>query len=641
MSHANQCPPKFCDDVLCLPHIDSETIQPSDTVPYDPLLGLTLEDAETAIHRVNNNDSHADLESIAFPRSASAHPSDSSGQLNQTRPHGVNAETFYRGSFQDPSPSARDSASMGSSQSVYAEPAHGSRAQSAASSRASSHQEKTSQRLPNPAVKILNAWLSQHQQDPYPTSQEKHELEEQTGLSKIQITNWFTNARRRKMIGRLPTPSTDQVNNSFLSPLERWKHSPPETEAAATSDIMRALADTPYSSDQSSTQGGVALDGWSSNSSRSSFVFGAPSIEHSQSSGSEVSYRHSHSSTPYQRPPTPLPGMRARRHRRRRPPRPMESRKQGKKDDARPYQCTFCCDAFRSKYDWQRHEKALHLPVDRWRCAPVGGIVQAGGGSLCVFCRETTSDPEHLETHNYFACRQKPSGKRVFLRKDHLRQHLRLTHDVSYHPSMDDWQELTPRLISRCGFCDANFETWEERVEHIANHFKEGADMNQWKGEWGFEPDVKCLVENAMPPYLIGQERRTMDPWLTSTAVRSIEDEQSIFANEAPNALSRYVGLRQEIHRYLREQMAIGIHPSDQMVQDHARWIAYGNDDPWNQTYADEPAWIEALRREVGLADSMMLDERSPLDIPDTSNDFSLSEVEFLRDTLDPTLYEL
>ncbi|KAK1149704.1 hypothetical protein N8T08_005257 [Aspergillus melleus] len=602
MSHVNQCPPKFCDDVLCLPHIGSEAIQPSDIVPYDPLLGLTLEDAETAIHRVNNNDSHADSETIAFPRSASAHPSDSSGQLNQTRPHGVNAETFYRGSFQDPSPSARDSASMGSSQSFHADPAHGSRAQSAASSRASSYQEKASQRLPNPAVKILNAWLSQHQQDPYPTGQEKHELEEQTGLSKTQIANWFTNARRRKMIGRLPTPSTDQVNNSFLSPLERWKHSPPETEAAATSDIMRALADTPYSSDQSSAQGGVALDGWSSNSSRSSFVFGAPSIEHTPT----------HASTGNERPSSST-------------------------------QKTPSADGIKeaSKYDWQRHEKALHLPVDRWRCAPVGGIVEADGGNLCVFCRETTSDPEHLETHNYFACRQKPSAKRVFLRKDHLRQHLRLTHDVSYHPSMDDWQELTPRLISRCGFCDANFETWEERVEHIANHFKEGADMNQWKGEWGFEPDVQCLVENAMPPYLIGQERRTMDPWLTSTAVRSIEDEQSIFANEAPNALSRYVGLRQEIHRYLREQMAVGIHPSDQMVQDHARWIAYGNDDPWNQTYADEPAWIEALRREVGLADSVMLDERSPLDIPDTSNDLSLSEIEFPWDTWDPTLYGL
>ncbi|KAI9043108.1 uncharacterized protein KD926_004611 [Aspergillus affinis] len=641
MGHVNECPPKFCEDVLSLPRIDISNLPTSETVPYDPLLGLTLEDTQTASYRADIHDSRTDFEAIAFPRSASARTSESSGQLDQWSSHGVNTEAISRGSIPDPGPSARDSASRASSQSFHVESRHGSRAESASSSRASSHQRKTSQRLSTHAVKVLNAWLNQHQHDPYPTRQDKHELEEQTGLSKTQIMNWFTNARRRRTIERIPTPSTDQVNNAFLSPLERWKHSPPETEAAATSDIIRALADTPCSSDQSSAQGGVPLDGWSSNSSRSSFVFGAPSIEHSQSSGSEVSYQHSHSSNPFQRPPTPLPGMRTRRYRRRRPPRPMESMKQRKKDEKRPYQCTFCSDVFRSKYDWQRHEKALHLPVDRWLCAPAGGIIEVDGLNQCAFCREMKIDPEHLEMHNYLVCRQKPSENRVFLRKDHLRQHLRLTHDVSYHPSMDEWQESTPRLVSRCGFCDANFETWEERTEHIANHFKAGADMNQWKGEWGFEPDVQRLVENAMPPYLIGQERRTMDPWKTSTAVRSLEDEQSIFANEAPNALSRYMGLRQEIHGYLREHMSVGIHPSDQMVQDHARWIAYGNDDPWNQTYADDPAWIEALRREVGFADSMLLDETSPLDAPDTSNDLGLSEIEFPWDTLDPALYEL
>ncbi|PLB46484.1 hypothetical protein P170DRAFT_498350 [Aspergillus steynii IBT 23096] len=466
---------------------------------------------------------------------------------------------------------------------------------------ASSSQKRKYQRLDTHAVRILNSWLYQHQEYPYPTDEEKDELAEQTGLSKTQIANWFTNARRRRLIGSLQTPSTDQVNSAFLSPLERWKHSPPETEAAATSDIMRALADTPYSSDQSSTQGGVPLDGGSSNSSNSSFLFGAPSIEHSQSSGSDISYQHSHTSTPFQRPPTPLPSMRTRR-RRRKPPRPMESIKHRKEHGTRPYQCTFCSDAFRNKYDWQRHEKALHIPVDRWLCAPDGGIIEANGENTCAFCREVITDPEHLETHNYLACRTKPPEKRTFLRKDHLRQHLRLTHDVDYHVSMDNWRDSTTRLISRCGFCATTFETWEERVEHIADHFKRGADMNQWKGEWGFEPDVQRLVENAMPPYLIGQERRTMDPWKTSSALRTLEDEPSVLANEAPNALSRYTGLRQALHEYLREQMAAGVHPSDQMVQDQARLIAYGDDDPWNQTYADDPAWIEALRREMRLA---------------------------------------
>lgn len=165
--------------------------------------------------------------------------------------------------------------------------------------------------------------------------------------------------------------------------------------------------------------------------------------------------------------------------------------------------------------------------------------------------------------------------------------------------------------------------------------------MNQWKGEWGFEPDVQRLVENAMPPYLIGQERRTMDPWKTSSALRTLEDEQSILANETPNALSRYTGLRQELHDYLREQMTAGIHPSDQMVQDQARLIAYGDDDPWNQTYADDPAWIEALRREVGLVDSFMVDNRSPLDAPHTATFHEMPETGFSWDVIDPSLHQL
>lgn len=36
------------------------------------------------------------------------------------------------------------------------------------------------------------------------------------------------------------------------------------------------------------------------------------------------------------------------------------------------YQCTFCTETFRTKHDWQRHEKSLHLPLERWACSPNG-----------------------------------------------------------------------------------------------------------------------------------------------------------------------------------------------------------------------------------------------------------------------------
>ncbi|CAR30245.1 Cup9p [Lachancea thermotolerans CBS 6340] len=53
--------------------------------------------------------------------------------------------------------------------------------------------------LPKETVEILNAWLASHLNNPYPSPQEKRELLVQTGLSKVQLSNWFINVRRRKV----------------------------------------------------------------------------------------------------------------------------------------------------------------------------------------------------------------------------------------------------------------------------------------------------------------------------------------------------------------------------------------------------------------------------------------------------------
>jgi hypothetical protein len=49
------------------------------------------------------------------------------------------------------------------------------------------------------AVKTLKTWMfsPQHVQYPYPNEQEKLELMQQTGLTRKQLTNWFTNSRKR------------------------------------------------------------------------------------------------------------------------------------------------------------------------------------------------------------------------------------------------------------------------------------------------------------------------------------------------------------------------------------------------------------------------------------------------------------
>ena len=94
----------------------------------------------------------------------------------------------------------------------------------------------------------------------------------------------------------------------------------------------------------------------------------------------------------------------------------------------RLFQCTFCTDRFKSKYDWSRHEKSLHLSLEKWICAPLGEIITdvATGGTKCVYCDTLNPSAEHLATHNHSTCADKGNESRTFYRKDHLRQHLRL-----------------------------------------------------------------------------------------------------------------------------------------------------------------------------------------------------------------------
>mmetsp|Transcript_8241 Transcript_8241/g.16695 ORF Transcript_8241/g.16695 Transcript_8241/m.16695 type:complete len:112 (-) Transcript_8241:1954-2289(-) len=56
-------------------------------------------------------------------------------------------------------------------------------------------------------IQIFKRWFDEHQNHPYPTDQEKHELARQTGTTLQQITNWFINHRKRVWRGTGSTNS--------------------------------------------------------------------------------------------------------------------------------------------------------------------------------------------------------------------------------------------------------------------------------------------------------------------------------------------------------------------------------------------------------------------------------------------------
>jgi hypothetical protein len=482
----------------------------------------------------------------------------------------------------------------------------------------SSRSQKSGARLSRKAISILKGWMRDHNENPYPTEQDKDDLKEETGLTRTQISNWFANARRRGKsrsssdssspgTAAVDIPKKQSVDVSLMTPLERWKYSPPENEPATISDITRALANPPFdpSRPRRTPSGHVRPRRPGSSTNESSHASSehklrtasASSLDTSRSSLSDLSFASAFS----HRSSLSFGSMdRKERRRRRKASVPANTLAHSKAKAARPFQCTFCTDSFPAKYDWQRHEKSMHLILDKWTCSPHGGAIEQNGIPLCVFCLAANPDAEHLETHNFISCQEKTVQERTFYRKDHLNQHLRLMHNAKFQSCMEQWQSSITEIKSRCGFCGSIFQTWKDRVDHLAAHFKNGASMAQWQGDWGFDPLIQARVENAIPPYMIDYEWRSPDPWATEQAKGDGGDGSSL-SLPVPTDINCYHRLSRELTTYIHSQKAQGIVPSDSMIQAEARRVIYGCDDPWNQTCADNIVWLNVLKRDCGL----------------------------------------
>jgi hypothetical protein len=555
---------------------------------------------------------------------------------------------------------------------------------------------KTGVRFSREAVKVMKNWMDVHRDHPYPTDEEKEELKQLTGLKGSQISNWLANTRRRtKARGsrgaspsiRSPTwptsseainiPSTKQGVTldgktwDVMNPLERWQVSPPDNEPASVTDIAQAVANSSHiSSNSSSLSRNHSRNNLHSSPGSGSFpVYRAPSIS-SLETGMSDSIRSSGSFSNHSLASSQSRGSRnslqsrgsgrQKEKRRRRRTAANPSRPQGP-TESRPFQCTFCTDTFRTKYDWTRHEKFLHLSLEKWICAPIGGVITSSsdGNKQCVYCGETDPSPEHLETHNHSACYDKGLAARTFYRKDHLRQHLRLVHGCQMIDSMESWKSEASFIRSRCGFCDQNFTTWADRNDHLAKHFRAGAKMKDWKSCRGFDAAVSALVTNAMPPYLIGNESNSIVPFSASNEAslshhldllegqqdtQAAIDELAKWNAQAHVDLSQLPGLMQQpmttlgmssdqfatgtecqnfamgtspLHApkistcweiltirlglFVKEKMKQGVPITDEMLQTQARWIIYESDDSWNQTSADNPEWLELFKKAHGL----------------------------------------
>ena len=242
---------------------------------------------------------------------------------------------------------------------------------------------------------------------------------------------------------RRGTPALEAMN-----PLQRWEHSPPENEPASVSAIARAVTasssglssgiDSPFSLSYADDGSSKSICNQSSVSSLGTSHSSNGSLGSAYSHGSRNSWG-SFSSAPF--------NSHGRRRRRRRASAKTGKEKTSLATPLKTFQCTFCTETFRTKHDWQRHEKSLHLSLERWVCTPHGSkAVNPDTGILsCVFCGEANPDDAHIEAHNHSACQERTPAERTFYRKDHLNQHLRLVHNIKFQDwSMKSWKVATP-----------------------------------------------------------------------------------------------------------------------------------------------------------------------------------------------------
>lgn len=286
------------------------------------------------------------------------------------------------------------------------------------------------------STRPLRLWFGAHLEHPYPTERDKEQLASASGLSRTQIDNYFSNARRRKKqseqatfaaslkIHRQGSPMPPK-STLDMTPLERWQHSPPDAEPAQITDIERAVGLASSTNSLDALQQASFHDYGDTPMSD----FDSDGIWHSLpgsegSSSATTSSCNSRLSQTSSRRSFGETGLEVLSQKRRHRSKRFE------------FHCSECVRTFTRKSDLLRHERAIHSRLkDVWICSnlilpgeptTVWRISQPG--PECVLCGFPNPDEKHFLSHEFIACADRHVTEQTFTRKDHLYQHLEKFH---------------------------------------------------------------------------------------------------------------------------------------------------------------------------------------------------------------------
>lgn len=324
---------------------------------------------------------------------------------------------------------------VGSSASNHAGPVHSSSPSKLERGRLTKASKRTSSRS-NTGTRPLRMWFDSNFANPYPSESDKERLAHDSGLSRTQVDNWFSNARRRKKHSEQATSAASRAiyrqgspmptsTLAEMTPLERWKHSPPDAEPAQFIDIERCIGLSSTSSSFDALQQASNYDlafmptpEFDPDADWLSLPGSVNSSSNATSScNSQTSYGAHSSSSKRSFGDAGLDTL---------PPKRRQRSKQSS------FNCPECARKFTRRSDLLRHEKAIHRQsAESWICSDL--ILPGESASVwrisrpepeCALCGQLNPDEKHFVSHEFVACADRAISERTFSRKDHLWQHL-------------------------------------------------------------------------------------------------------------------------------------------------------------------------------------------------------------------------
>ena len=172
------------------------------------------------------------------------------------------------------------------------------------------------------------------------------------------------------------------------------------------------------------------------------------------------------------------------------------------------YFCTWpdCSSTFRHRFEWVRHEEAVHYCPYHWICCSELSLHNPIQLSHCFICGDPFANAvQHMIREHFTQCTDKPESKRTFLRQDQLAQHIKRAHLKPIGATqavpkwlLEMWKFDNPQLLGsspllRCGFCGEPCSSWTERQEHVSKHLKDGICKFAW---WPDRASGPMLLKN-------------------------------------------------------------------------------------------------------------------------------------------------